>query len=105
MRNSGSPLKQVARRNLHASAQNSQVTAATIHFEPWSDHMEPSTENNRIRCPQCGGSDVERIRRRFIDRLISLISLQRRFRCRSIDCEWEGNLSARRFPFSNEPPQ
>lgn len=39
-------------------------------------------------CPLCG-EVVARIRRRAIDRLVSLIRPVHRYRCR---CGWEGNL-------------
>jgi hypothetical protein len=52
-----------------------------------------------LKCPRCrgGGSylDLERVRRRLVDRLISLIRPRHRYRCRSMGCDWEGNLPAR----------
>jgi len=44
-------------------------------------------------CPLCHGP-VERVRRRFIDRLISFVTPIQRYRCRSKGwgCDWEGNL-------------
>jgi hypothetical protein len=44
-----------------------------------------------LRCPRCQGALI-RIRRRPIDRLISLISPRRRYRCVAIGCGWEGAL-------------
>jgi hypothetical protein len=32
------------------------------------------------------------VRRRFIDRLLSLILPVHRYRCNSLGCHWEGNL-------------
>jgi hypothetical protein len=53
-------------------------------------------------CPQCRSSgssgDLVRVHRRFIDRVISLLRPLRRYRCRTMDCDWEGNLPARRIP-------
>jgi len=48
-------------------------------------------------CPSCGGP-VYRVRRRFLDRLISIIVPVRRFRCYSIGtgCQWEGNIRVKR---------
>jgi hypothetical protein len=46
-------------------------------------------------CPRCGGA-VQRIRRRWIDRLVSLFGRVRRYRCHSLVCGWEGNLRERR---------
>jgi len=45
-------------------------------------------------CPQCG-TGAYRIRRRVIDRIFSLLSPLRRYRCTSIGCGWEGNLPLR----------
>jgi len=42
-------------------------------------------------CPDCGG-DVDRIPRRFIDRISSAIVYSQRYRCRGFSCRWEGNL-------------
>jgi hypothetical protein len=43
------------------------------------------------RCPRCGG-EVFRIRRRLIDRLLSLVLRLQRFRCLEMGCSWESNL-------------
>jgi len=45
----------------------------------------------RPKCPECG-SAVDRIPRRWIDRILSRFSHSRRYRCRSMACKWEGNL-------------
>jgi hypothetical protein len=45
-------------------------------------------------CPQCGSS-VNRVPRRFIDRLLSLLYPVHRYHCRGFPCNWEGNLSGR----------
>ena len=44
-------------------------------------------------CPVCHGG-IERIRRRWIDRVVSLVLPMQRYRCQSRGwgCEWEGNL-------------
>jgi len=42
-------------------------------------------------CPECHSS-VNRVRRRFVDRLVSLFYPVHRYRCRSFVCSWEGNL-------------
>ena len=46
------------------------------------------------RCPRCRGALI-RIRRRPIDRVVSLIFPRRRYRCVAIGCGWEGNLRVR----------
>ena len=68
-----------------------------------ADRMEPLTEDKTLECPWCGGTNLKRIRRGLFDRLISLISPQRRFRCESLGCGWEGTLSARHLPPGNAP--
>lgn len=47
-------------------------------------------------CPACGKHGLVRIRRRFIDRLLSLFVSRHRFRCTHSGCAWEGSLRARR---------
>ena len=42
-------------------------------------------------CPECGSS-LNRVRRRFIDRVVSLFYPVHRYHCRSFVCNWEGNL-------------
>ena len=51
-----------------------------------------SFANERV-CPECN-APVERVQRRFIDRLVSMITLVHRYRCRDHGwgCDWEGNL-------------
>ena len=48
-------------------------------------------------CPRCNGP-VYRVRRRFVDRLISLVVPVRRYHCHSMDpmCDWEGNLRVKK---------
>ena len=43
-------------------------------------------------CPQCGAASY-RVRRRPIDRVLSLLSPVQRYRCTLIGCGWEGNLA------------
>jgi hypothetical protein len=44
-----------------------------------------------LHCPRCSGALI-RIRRRPVDRLVSLILPRRRYRCVAIGCGWEGTL-------------
>jgi hypothetical protein len=46
-------------------------------------------------CPECRSS-LNRVPRRFIDRVLSLIYPVHRYHCRSFVCNWEGNL-----PYTN----
>jgi hypothetical protein len=63
---------------------------------------QPPTDNEALippaacglTCPVCG-TELTRIRRRFIDRLVSAVRPVRRYRCHSFACHWEGNLRCR----------
>lgn len=48
-------------------------------------------------CPRCNGS-AYRVHRRFVDLLISMFITVSRYRCRSSDCGWEGNLRVKQHP-------
>lgn len=54
----------------------------------------------RYTCPRCGGAgstlDMQRIPRRFVDRLVSALVSRHRYRCRQPGCEWVGNVSVRK---------
>ena len=52
-------------------------------------------EQAEFKCPRCDG-DLIRIRRRLVDRMVSLFTPVRRFRCVSLGCTWEGNLRGSR---------
>ncbi len=71
--------------------------------------MEPLARSLTIECPRCGRSGsslaLQRMPRRFIDRLISLFQRQHRFRCRSMGCEWEGNIPVKRLAPHDGLPQ
>lgn len=43
-------------------------------------------------CPHCN-QPLERIRRRWYDRVLSLFSPRQRYHCRNFSCRWEGTLS------------
>lgn len=51
----------------------------------------------RRACPRCNGW-VYRVPRHFVDGLKSVLAPVHRYRCRSLGCCWEGNLSVRRAP-------
>jgi len=36
-----------------------------------------------------------RVKRRLVDRLVSVFAPVQRFRCPELDCQWEGNLSSK----------
>jgi len=75
------------------------------HLGTLGARMEPSARNNSIECPWCGGSSLERVHRRFVDRLISLAWPQHRYRCHSLGCEWQGNRSAKGLQSPGVMPQ
>ncbi len=59
--------------------------------------MNYTAPEKEMRCPQCGHA-VRRVRRRFGDRLLSMVYPVYRYRCDSVDCHWEGNLRQPRRP-------
>ena len=48
----------------------------------------------RRMCPRCG-HDLIRVRRRSIDRLLSLAVPVHRYQCLSMVCGWTGNIRVR----------
>jgi len=46
-------------------------------------------------CPRCNGA-AARVPRRLADLLLSMVMTVNRYRCRSVDCGWEGNLRVKR---------
>lgn len=59
----------------------------------WPDGRSQSCR--RPECPRCSGP-VLRVRRRIIDRMISLFVPVHRYRCNALGCTWEGNLRTHR---------
>lgn len=57
-----------------------------------------------IDCPVCHGR-VERVRRKFFDRLLSLVSPRRRYRCISPLCQWEAAVRVGRTPKPRPQPR
>lgn len=72
----------------HFSAESA---AATEH-----GLADMGAELGRPMCPRCL-SGVNRVPRRALDRLISLVVPVRRYRCRALACAWEGALRNSRF--------
>ena len=54
----------------------------------------PMYHSDERRCPRCGGI-AHRVRRRTVDRFLSMLVLRYRFRCGAMGCGWEGNLPAK----------
>ena len=61
-----------------------------LSFQPASLPVVTEKPTSPI-CPECHSS-VNRVPRRFIDRVLSLVYPVHRYHCRSFDCNWEGNL-------------
>jgi hypothetical protein len=59
-----------------------------------NSHADSYGDSGLNRCPICGAHGMLRIRRRPIDRILSLFVRLRRFRCTHVECHWEGNLRA-----------
>jgi hypothetical protein len=62
-----------------------------------------------FNCPMCRGRLI-RARRRVVDRLRSLFSPVKRYRCANFACQWHGNIAERRTEqwedsISDAPPQ
>ncbi|MCU0982233.1 MAG: hypothetical protein MUF25_24015 [Pirellulaceae bacterium] len=64
---------------------------------PPSESPLPATNGDNVRCPRCGNTDLLRIHRRLLDRLLSLVHPVYRFRCAKPGCAWEGNLPQKWF--------
>jgi hypothetical protein len=58
--------------------------------------MERAARDPQWPCCPCCQNPLFRIRRRFVDLAISLFVQVRRYRCRSLNCGWEGNLRVKR---------
>lgn len=65
---------------------------ATRNTGPCFWSIAPDEGESSLTCPKCGGNDLVRIRRRVVDRLLSIFVKLRRYRCPEPRCEWVGNL-------------
>lgn len=64
---------------------------------PPADDALPLAHGERVRCPRCGNTDLLRIHRRLLDRLLSCVRPVFRFRCANPGCAWEGTLPQKWF--------
>lgn len=77
----------------------------TVVNTPSPDQRYPETAPGAYRghmhaphpCPRCG-DDLDRIRRRLVDRLSSMWRPVHRYQCRNPLCGWEGNLRVGALP-------
>lgn len=60
-------------------------------FQPLASTLDTGHSSCARGCPRCNSS-VFRVSRRFIDMFISIFVTIRRYRCISMQCNWEGNL-------------
>lgn len=58
---------------------------------------------HRPLCPQCRNL-THRVHRRLIDMVINLFSPIYRYRCTSMECDWEGNIRKRLLPLRSDTP-
>ena len=73
-------------------------SSTPIRLTEQEEAMAGSLMNECPQCQRSGSSgQLMRVHRRFVDRVISLFRPLRRYRCQSMDCDWEGNLPAGRI--------
>jgi diguanylate cyclase (GGDEF)-like protein/PAS domain S-box-containing protein len=69
-----------------------------------SDFGSGGSATSALTCPMCGSS-VYRIRRKTIDRILSLVAPTQRFRCRAnkanFACTWEGVIQLKDMPLQS----
>ena len=66
-----------------------------MRVDPQRKPLSGNPTVGQITCPLCQGN-LLRQRRRTVDRLRSLLSPVKRYRCDNFACQWEGNVSNRR---------
>lgn len=66
-----------------------------LPFSPGALHSSGFT------CPRCNAS-VFRVSRRFVDLLVSVFLPVRRYRCISMECNWEGNRRPKQISLSDK---
>jgi len=79
-------------RQRHRGAIETMNAASTV------DKVHPDDADysaQKCACPRCSGR-VYRIPRRVVDLLSSMFISVSRYRCRSMECGWEGNLRSKR---------
>lgn len=66
-----------------------------LPFSPGALH------SSGFACPRCNAS-VFRVSRRLFDLFISIFMPVRRYRCISMECNWEGSLRAKQISLSDK---
>lgn len=86
-------------RMRYSPVQEDQQAQQMLDLHAELEALRPIRPRGRMShspaCPHCRGS-LNRIPRRMVDHLISLVLPVRRYRCLSMGCEWEGNLRDKR---------
>jgi len=62
----------------------------------------PAATGDSVPCPRCGNTNLLRIHRHPLDRLLSLVRPVYRFRCAAFGCDWEGTLPQKWFAGGRE---
>jgi len=79
-----------------ASVRYRTVPAPTVRENPQELRSDTMAASSTFQCPSCGSSgaalNLERVPRRFVDRVVSIVRRQHRYRCRAAACGWEGNI-------------
>jgi len=83
--------RELLRQRHRGAIETINATATTDSVCP--DHADYSPQTGA--CPRCNGT-VVRIPRRMVDLFASMFISVSRYRCRSVDCGWEGNLRSKR---------
>lgn len=58
------------------------------------DFVRTIMVTTNCKCPLCAGYTV-RIRRCYLDRIISLFSPVYRYQCQDLKCKWQGKVSVK----------
>lgn len=67
-------------------------------LDPSSDSQSGAAPSTAYACPNCGQRRLIQISRRKIDHMLGLFVGLRRYRCKNLECRWEGNLMLSRMP-------
>jgi hypothetical protein len=67
-------------------------------LDPSSDSQSGAVPSTAYACPNCGQRRLIQVSRHKIDRVLGLFVNLRRYRCRNVECRWEGNLMQSRKP-------
>ena len=63
-----------------------------MNAKPQRNAQQTYLRSGTAKCPACGGSLI-REHRRIVDRLQSLVTPLKRYRCDNFGCQWVGNIA------------